>query len=166
MPRVETRGSQNKIKNNLSKEIKAKKCSRSPPVLWWIFYSKWRKYRYKHWLIISINFVNRQIIIPALCQLDCQIPNQFSTKHVHSSSEAMVPWVSWSDGSHAALPLHHNQSHDSPCARYPWPVNHDVTCQTTHGSTDSSYSAMKLEKIGTDVYLQTDFNTIVVRKQL
>ena len=35
-----------------------------------------------------------------------------------------------------------------------------------HGSTDSFYSVMKFEKLGPDVYLQTDFNTIVVRKQL
>ena len=38
--------------------------------------------------MISINFVNEQMIITALCQSDCQIPNEFSTKHVHSSSEA------------------------------------------------------------------------------
>ena len=31
-----------------------------------------------------------QMIIPALCQSDCQTPDQFSTKHVHSSSEAWV----------------------------------------------------------------------------
>ena len=33
-------------------------------------------------------------------------------------------------------------------------------------STDSFYSVMKLEKLGIDVYLQTDFNTIVGRKRL
>ena len=61
-------------------------------MLWWVFYSKWRKYWHRHWLMISINFVNIQMIIPPLCQSDCQIPDQFSTKHMHSSSEALA-WL-------------------------------------------------------------------------
>ena len=76
----------------------------------------------------------------------------------------MTAWVQ--DSSLAVLSLNHNESHYSPCARCPWPVNYNVTCQTIHGSTYSFYSVMKLEKLGTDVYLQTDFNTIVIRKRL
>ena len=29
-----------------------------------------------------------ETVTPALCQSDCQTPDQFSTKHVHSSSES------------------------------------------------------------------------------
>ena len=39
-----------------------------------------------------------------------------------------------------------------PChARCPWPVNHDITCQTFHGSTDP-------EKHGTDVSFTNSLN--------
>ena len=127
-------------------------------MLWWIFYSKWRKYWHKHWLIISINFVNRQIIIPALCQSDCQIPNKVSTKHVHSSSEA---WYHESEMVLCMLPCRCTIIKAIIIPLFA--ISYDVTCQTMHGSTDSIYSVMKLEKLGTDVYLQIDFNTIVVK---
>ena len=85
------------------------------------------------------------MIIPTLCQSYRQIPWYFSTKPVHSSSEARY------DGSEIvlmlhSLSLHHNQSQYSPCARCPSPLNYDVTCQTIHGSITSWNW-----KLGTDV---------------
>ena len=44
----------------------------------------------------------------------------------------------------------------SHCARCPWPVNHDVICQTFYGSTDS-------EKLDTDVSFTNSFNHKLVK---
>ena len=67
----------------------------------------------------------------------------------------MVPGVR--DSSHAALSLHHNQSHYSPCAHCPWPVNY-VLCQLNMTSLAKHFTASQIFSIMLKNLAQTCLN--------